>query len=52
MPNNPRVFISYARSDGEEFAVQFMALIMTPGARQSAMVHKDWRAARERGKRI
>lgn len=88
MDDKPRVFISYARQDGEEFAttlrrrlerehpeitlwqdrasleggigwwqqitaaldvVQFLVLIMTPGALQSAIARKEWRYARQRG---
>ncbi len=82
------VFLSYARSDGEDFAktlrnrlsrnapdivikqdrllleggvgwwkqltdaidsVEFLVLIMTPSAMQSAMVQKEWRYARQQG---
>ena len=86
--DRPRVFISYARSDGEKFAaslrrrlereqpeitlwqdrarmeggkdwwkqitealdvVQFMLLVMTPGAIRSPIVRKEWQYARQRG---
>ena len=88
IPDRPRVFISYARSDGEKFAaslrrrlereqpeitlwqdrtrmeggkdwwkqitealdvVQFMLLVMTPGAIRSPIVRKEWQYARQRG---
>lgn len=88
MTNPPRVFISYARSDGEAFAValrqrlereepeitlwqdrarmeggkdwwrqitealdavQFMMLVMTPGALASPIVRQEWQYARQRG---
>src|SRR5688572_21370354 len=84
----PRVFISYARKDGEEFAgklreriqheqpeislwqdrikleggvgwwsqitealdvVQFMVLVITPAAIESAVIRKEWRYARQQG---
>ena len=82
----PRVFVSYARSDGEVLArrlrqrleaaqvplwqdhesleggrdwwlqitaaidrVEFLVLVMTPAALQSAMVRREWRYARQRG---
>jgi WD40 repeat protein len=82
----PRVFVSYARSDGEARArdlrerlqaeqvplwrdregmeggrdwwqqitaaidrVEFLVLVMTPAAVQSAMVRREWRYARQRG---
>jgi hypothetical protein len=82
----PRVFISYARADGEDFAedlssritsagipvwrdregmrggqdwweqidtvlsqVEFVAVVMTPGAVESEIVRKEWHLARERG---
>ncbi len=82
----PRIFISYARSDGEVFArhlralleaealplwrdregmeggrdwwqqitaaidqVEFLVLVMTPAATQSALVRREWRYARQRG---
>jgi predicted nucleotide-binding protein len=82
MSESPRVFVSYARKDGEEFAtrlrkrlesehpeislwqdrarmeggvgwwkqitealekVQFLVLVMTPGAMQSTTSRKEWR---------
>jgi WD40 repeat protein len=88
MADKPRVFISYARQDGEEFAtalrqrlereeseislwqdrarmeggigwwqqitaaldaVEFLVLVMTPTAMQSAVARKEWRYARQRG---
>jgi WD40 repeat protein len=88
MNQSPRVFISYARSDGERFAtalrqrlereepeitlwqdraqmeggkdwwrqilealdaVEFMVLVMTPGALASPVVRKEWQAARQCG---
>jgi WD40 repeat protein len=88
MADKPRVFISYARQDGEESAtslrqrleqeqpeitlwqdrarlegglgwwqqitdaldsVQFLVLVMTPGALRSAIARKEWRYARQRG---
>jgi hypothetical protein len=82
----PRVFLSYARSDGEKFAkklrqrleaehiplwqdrvgleggkdwwqqikdaldvVEFMVLVMTPAAKESETVRKEWRYARQQG---
>lgn len=86
MPQTPRVFISYARKDGEAFAadlvqrieeaeipvwrdrdglrggegwwsqidyvldqVEFMVMVMTPGAVVSEIVGKEWDAARRKG---
>ena len=86
MPQTPRVFISYARKDGEAFAadlvrlieeadipvwrdrdgmrggkgwwnqieqvigeVEFMVVVMTPGAVASDVVRKEWDAARRGG---
>ena len=88
MSESPRVFVSYARKDGEEFAtrlrkrlesehpeislwqdrarmeggvgwwkqitealekVQFLVLVMTPGAMQSTTSRKEWRYARQLG---
>ena len=86
MPQTPRVFISYARKDGEAFAVdlvrrieeadipvwcdrdglrggegwwsqidyvldqvEFVVVVMTPGAVASKVVGKEWDAARRKG---
>ncbi len=89
MPQTPRVFISYARKDGEDFAadlvrrieqaeipvwrdrdglrggegwwsqidyvldqVEFVVVVMTPGAVASKVVGKEWDAARRKGRCI
>ena len=84
-PESPRIFISYARSDGKEFAadlrrrlveechfslwrdlnemvggkdwwrqieeaikaVEYLVLVMTPGALRSEIIKREWRLARQ-----
>lgn len=87
LPSPPRIFVSYARSDGNEFArrlserlraesfsllrdltdmeagrdwwqqieeairaVEYLLLVMTPGALRSDVVRKEWRFARQEGR--
>ena len=50
----PRVFLSYARSDGESFAHKFdpgygAVHGIGPAAIDSAVIKKEWRYARQQG---